>query len=96
MTLPVLAKDLCQDLLPAPGNKTNDIQQIWQRGPTIQRGGPDNDWGRPDRTKGESRVVARKPKARKRWLEEERRLDDGLQSYIILMFFMRCPIEGVK
>ncbi|GFY69696.1 hypothetical protein TNIN_396481 [Trichonephila inaurata madagascariensis] len=51
------------------------------RGPTIERGGPGNDRGDQtgrDRTRRERRTVAKKPKARKMWSEEERRLDDGL------------------
>ncbi|GFY41451.1 CCHC-type domain-containing protein [Trichonephila inaurata madagascariensis] len=56
---------------------------------TIYRGGPGNDRGDQtggDRTRGERRAVARKPKVTETWSEEERRLDDGLQSCTILIF----------
>ncbi|GFV25489.1 hypothetical protein TNCV_1147591 [Trichonephila clavipes] len=38
-----------------------------------------------DRTRGERRMIAKKTERRKTWSEEERRLDDGLQSCIILI-----------
>ncbi|GFT09615.1 hypothetical protein TNCV_4947861 [Trichonephila clavipes] len=73
--------DICKDLLPASGNRSNHTHET--------RGGPGNDRGdqtRRDRTKGERRALARKLEARKTWSKEERRLDDGLQSCIILIF----------
>ncbi|GFY61371.1 hypothetical protein TNIN_151401 [Trichonephila inaurata madagascariensis] len=79
MGLILLLGGACKDLLLAPGNRSNDTHDNWQRAHHIHEGSG-NGRGRPDRKsphQGRKESGSEKNE-KKTWSEEGRRLDDGL------------------
>ncbi|GFT67539.1 hypothetical protein TNCV_2361361 [Trichonephila clavipes] len=86
-------ENLCKDLLPAPGNRSNETRdierRIWQR---QRREGSGNDRG--EKGRNEERTG-------EQWREKRGRKDCGtmvcnLGSSEYIVFLMKCPMEDVQ